>query len=622
MTLEVYGNTQECSDFALNQNGLTVDKIIITKDEFMKKLANPQTIEQLLQYINGCESIEEVNTFFQSHEYGEFLKTPLNGDHVRSIAQKIQEFFSSFDSIELKNYSFMSTMNTETYNIAIRTATNCVYSLYNVDKNALQSAFEEVFTKYFNSSVTRLSMKELQFQIEITRFEDVKKHFYLYKQGSKLLLFSQVGFPQEIDGCAYHVYGEQYSSYQTTLFYNKAQQEVAYTKQGSKLGYEQISLKGKVLDEQELTAIHQITNSLNDVSVEGYINSKGKVQLTHIQIFNLPIEPNQEHSFQLYTSSQTRSNISLYPFHEVQSSTQHSKFMLLRNNAEFKSALSSQTFRNVQGVVFTFSLFSPHLLSLCWHLDIDCIITKHQYSKMDVAEFNPETLEIISHAQEQEETQTSNPFSKILPQKSQEDIDTSNNLRAAQEELNQKARQQSDQLREERRAQQQSNYHSTVPSQSNQYTTSSSQFTHSGREKKTALQMMADEVLKAQEQQSQSLPQSQQQVPSESQSSYESTASMHGSEIHQQGTLVTHTNNQDLNNVVSNQHINHQNSSASQMFPEPMQMDVVATHSSQDGGGSQASSEREKILAVLSNRLNQLKEEQKQLEEMYHQLQE
>lgn len=662
MTVEVYGNTQECIDFALNQNGLTIDKIIITKDEFVKKLANPQTSRQLLQHINGCENIDEINAFLNSNEFISYLKTPLNTEYVRSLTQKIQEFFSSFDSIELKNYSFMSSMNTETYNIAIRSATNCHYSAYNVDKNGLQSAFEEVFTKYFNSTTTRLSTKESQFQIEITRFEDIKKHFYLYKQGSKLLLFSQVGLPQDIDGCEYHVYSEQYSSYQNILFYNKAQQEVALTKQGSKLGYEQISIKGKILDEQELTAIHQITNTLNDVVVEGYINPKGKVQLTHIQIFDLPIEPNQEHSFQLYASSQTHTNISLYPFHEVQSSTQRSKFMLLRNNAEFKSALSSQTFENIEGVIFTFSIFSPHLFTLCWYLDIDCIITKNQYSKMDAAEFNSQTLEIVSHTQEQEEIQTHNPFSTILPQNSQEEADSSNPLHAAQDQLNEQARAQSNQLREERKIQ-----HQELQQQRQTSTSSSSSQSSSSGSKKSALAMMADEVLKVQEQKPQSVSE---QESNDSYSQYQqdnskeiatsdpdTTAQINnthhdvsyqnptyeqnigGSVQNWQGS--NHINDEynsyqpredlETNTTAQNLHSSHNTSSEAFMNEfNPFQNSSVGSDndlntniSSQnsDNLNYNHNSHKQMMLNIITQRMNQIREEQKELERMYEQLQ-
>lgn len=559
MTLEIYGNTKDCIDYALNQNGITIDKLIITRDEFGDKLANEQTIQALLKGFRELQNKEQYEQLLENKEVVEALKTPIHPEYLRNLSQKIQEFFSSFDQVELKNYSFMNSMNADTYNITIRTMSNCQFSVFNIDKNALQVAFEEVFTKYLFAPSTSLSINELQFQIEITKFEEIKKHFYLYKQGLKLLLFSQLGLPLEIQGNQYHVYGEQYSSYQNMLFYNKGKQEVIYTKQGSKLGYEQVQVKGKILEEQELISIHQKTNSLNDVCIEGFINQKGKVQLSHIQVFNIPIEKTQENSLLLYKSLKNNENgvedISLFPFHEVESSTQYFKYVILRNNAEFKTALSSKTLQQIDGIFFTFPIFSPQLLAISSYLDVNCIITKEQLSKSMHSTINWENLNITSQSMQSYHSneESINPFSSLLPQRSQEDIEETNELSSIEEQLNLQAQERSNELRAQRQvqsSQEQEKMNNNTYSQNN-FSQSSSNSLYStqpssGNSKKSALAMLADDVLNKQKKQ-QELDQRKQKEQEEAQDG----VSQNNYENHYQHTNYDQSQNGKQHNILN-----------------------------------------------------------------------
>ena len=618
MTLETYGNSKDCIDFALNQNGITIDKIIITRDEFIQKLANPQTIQALLNGCSGLTTIEQFKKLLDSPEVSEALKAPINPEYLRNLSQKFQEFFSSFDQVELKNYSFMNSMNSDTFNITIRTSQNCNFSVLNVDKNALQSAFEEVFNKYFYAQSTKLNIKELEFQIEITKFEDVKKSFNLYKQGSKLLLFSQLGLPVEVEGSQYQVYGEQYSSYKNVLFYNSAKQEVVYCKQGSKLGYEQVQIKGKILEEQELISIHQITNSLNDVIVEGFINTKGKVQLTHVQVFTIPIEESFEDKLLLYkslnnsSSSQENEQISLVPFHEVDLSTPYDKYVILRNSAEFKSALTSKVFEKVKGVIFTFSIFSHQLFSICSTLNISCIISKQEFSKSQEAQINWSTLEITSSSnQGYEEVQENiNPFSSILPQKTQETIDRANELNSIQDELNMQAQKRSEEIQAQKDQLKQEQIHqgynyNSAPANSQQSSSSSSLYgSMSSGGNKSALAMLADSVLNApqkrEEQHSSQSPQSsqlQREVIQPSQNDLHTSNSNTNNNTIYSSNTINSSNPFDVSNNMTN---NDNNSSSPSMFE---------TYSGE--------SSQHKMLDYISKRLKQLEEEQRELQELY-----
>ena len=619
MTLETYGNSKDCIDFALNQNGITIDKIIITRDEFIKKLANPHTIQALL---NGCSqltTIEQFKKLLDNPEVSEALKAPINPEYLRNLSQKFQEFFSSFDQVELKNYSFMNSMNSDTFNISIRTSQNCNFSVLNVDKNALQSAFEEVFNKYFYAQSTKLNIKELEFQIEITKFEDVKKIFSLYKQGSKLLLFSQLGLPVEVEGSLYQVYGEQYSSYKNVLFYNSAKQEVIYCKQGSKLGYEQVNIKGKILEEQELISIHQITNSLNDVIVEGFINTKGKVQLTHIQVFTIPIEESFEDKLLLYkslnnsSSTQETEQISLVPFHEVDLSTPHNKYIILRNSAEFKSALTSKVFEKVSGVIFTFSIFSHQLFSICSSLGITCIISKQELSKSQEAQINWLTLEIISQLNlgDEETQQNINPFSSILPQKTQETIDKANELNSIQDQLNIQAQKRSEEIQAQRdhlKQEQHNNFShnyttstsANIGQNSSNDSSSSLYGSMNSGSKKSALAMLADSVLntptKREVQSSTSLPQSQREVNQ----SYQNNPPTNSPNIDDNNTFYSSNTDSNTFETPNNMNNSINNNSSPSMF------ETYSDESSQD-----------KILQYISRRLRQLEEEQKELQDLY-----
>lgn len=631
MTVEIYGNSKDCIDFALNQNGITIDKIIITRDEFIEKLANPQTIQALLRGCSELSATEQFKKLIENKEVQDALKNPINPDYVRNLSQKFQEFFSSFDQVELKNYSFMNSMNSDTFNITLRTQGNCQFAVYNIDKNTLQSSFEEVFSKYFNSLSTLLNISELHFQIEITKFEDYKKVFNLYKQGSKLLLFSQLGLPVEVQGSLYQVYAEQYSSYQNILFYNEAKQEVIYCKQGSKLGYEQVQIKGKILEEQELISIHQTTSSLNDVIIEGYINHKGKVQITHIQVFMLPIENSFEDKLLLYKSinaSKTQydnssqntqiQNISLVPFHEVDLSTPYSKFVILRNSAEFKSALSSGVFQKVDGILFTFSIFSHQLLNICSSLDISCIISKKEFSKSLESQINWETMEIThsnSNSQEIQEDSQINPFSTILPQKSQETIEKANELNSIQEELNSQAQIRSQELNSQREQLRQSenqsyssnNLNSQSSSNSSSLYGSLNSATSSANSKKSALAMLADSVLNASSQNQNS------HVNSTS-SSYSNTPSFNSNkegenyDSHQQSI---HNQSESMNSSYQNHNIYKDESSNLTNSSHP-NIDInsssnldLNTHTTK------------KILDYISKRLEKLKEEERELKDLY-----
>ncbi|MCH8519166.1 MAG: hypothetical protein LAT82_00230 [Nanoarchaeota archaeon] len=638
MTVEIYGNSKDCIDFALNQNGITIDKIIITRDEFVEKLANPQTIQALLRGCSQLTTEEQFKKLLNNEEVQEALKTPINPDYVRNLSQKFQEFFSSFDQVELKNYSFMNSMNSDTFNITLRTQSNCQFSIYNIDKNALQSSFEEVFSKYFNSLSTLLSVNELQFQIEITKFDDYKKVFNLYKQGSKLLLFSQLGLPVEVQGSLYQVYGEQYSSYKNVLFYNEAKQEVMYCKQGSKLGYEQVHIKGKILEEQELISIHQTTSSLNDVIVEGYINHKGKVQLTHIQVFTLPIEESFEDKLLLYKSTkisenthqlvdaENTQNISLIPFHEVDLSTPHPKFVILRNSAEFKSALSSRVFEKVDGVLFTFSIFSHQLLTICSNLNITYIISKKEFSKSQDSQINWSTLEITNLNQNSSDAlQDSqiNPFSSILPQKTQETIDRANELNSIQEELNSQAQIRSQELHSQRHQQQeysrqpqeqQSTYSNTNPHSqpsSNSSSLYGSLGGSGGGSKKSALAMLADSVLNAP------------QRPTPQQAS---TPPQPEVTVAQEFPIRQEEYSRENLEPIQNSY-NSQSNSSSQINPFNSNNSTnISTNSNYDMSGFDSntsnstvnSNSNNLVLDYISKRLEQLEQEKRELQELYN----
>ncbi|MFT4243927.1 MAG: hypothetical protein ACMXYB_00540 [Candidatus Woesearchaeota archaeon] len=626
MTLETYGNSKDCIDFALNQNGITIDKIIITRDEFIQKLANPHTIQTLLKGCSQLKTIEQFKKILNNPEVSEALKTPINPEFLRNLSRKFQEFFSSFDQVELKNYSFMNSMNSDTFNITIRTSQNCNFSVLNVDKNAIQSAFEEVFNKYFYSLSTKLNIKELDFQIEITKFEDVKKIFSLYKQGSKLLLFSQLGLPLEVEGSLYQIYAEQYSSYQNVLFYNSAKQEVIYCKQGSKLGYEQVQIKGKILEEQELISIHQITNSLNDVIVEGFINTKGKVQLTHIQVFTIPIEDSFEDKLLLYkslnnnSSIQENEQISLVPFHEVDLSTPHNKYVIFRNSAEFKSALTSKVFEKVSGIIFTFSIFSHQLFSICSSLGISCIISKQELSKSQEAQINWSTLEIISqpNLENEDSEQNINPFSSILPRKTQETIDKANELNSIQDQLNIQAQKRSEEIQAQRdqlKQEQQNNFsqkYSTSNSEdidknSSNNSNSSLYGSINFASKKSALAMLADSVLntspKKEEQSSSSTPYSSPQLQREVYS-------------------VNQDMPQSMGHNVENNSINSVNSTTNlSPFEVSTNVDTVVNNSNNFSSSMFENNfyknSENKILEYISKRLKQLEEEQKELQDLY-----
>lgn len=493
MAIEVIGNVQEVFNYALNQNGVSVDKIIITKNEFRENLSNPETIQALLTGLEQLTTVEQFNKLLENPEIKNALQSPINPSILKNITQKVQEQFSSFDQVQLKNYSFMNSMNSDTYSILIRTQSGTTFSVENVDKHQIQQGLSEAFMSYIYSISSKYSLDELNFQIEITRFEEMKKHFYLHKEGQKLLLFSTLSHPQLINGCQYHINGEQYSSYGDKLFYNESNQDMKYERVGVKMGFTQIQHSGKLLEEQELVAIHQATSNLNDVCVEGYITQKGKVELSSIALNQTPIQDTCENNLLLHKSTKKYEDISILPIHEIETQTPNPKYVLIRNIGEYKTLIEHSNLQEVDGLIISFSLYSQQLLMLCRQLDIDCIITKNQYDKVLQTKINWETLEI-----EAKQQSSHNPFSSLLPQKSQEQIQSTQKMKDLQDELNASI---------QKRDQTQQSSHSTQRPMTTSQKAQSTMQTHSAysgqsSERKGALAMLADSVLnQAQEQQ-------------------------------------------------------------------------------------------------------------------------
>ena len=503
MAVEVIGNVQEVFDYALNKSSVSVDVLVITKKEFIEKLSNPDTIKPLFVGLSQLTSVEQFKKLLQNEEIKDALKEPINPKLLKEATQSIQEFFSSFSQVELKNYSFVNSMNSDSYTISVRTKNGIVFSVEYVEKHQIQQALEEVFFQYIYSISSYLNIDELEFQIEIKCFSEIKKYFALHKQGQKLLLFSQYAHPQLVNGCIYHIKGEQYSSYENMLFFNKATQDMKFYKEGSKMTFAPISVDDRVLLEQELIAIHEATSSLNDVSVEGFINSKGKIELTYVSVLNYTIEHTYENNLLLHKSSKKYNEVSLLPVHEISTQTPNPKYILIRNLAEYTTCielLRNETIKDeIDGIILSFALYSKQLLYICNVLDIDCIISKNMYDKMLQTTINWEDLEIEGMI----ETEKNNPFSSLLPQKSQEEVMQTQRLKDVQEELNSQisSREQDIQHSSNGFENFSTNRPITTSSHYSQESSNNSQDvyshsnTHANGQKKSALAMLADDVL-------------------------------------------------------------------------------------------------------------------------------
>ena len=489
MTIQVFGDEQEVFNYSLNKSSITIDKLIITRKEFISQIANEETIKALLEGLSQLTTPNQLESLLENPEIRDALKEPISPQIGKVFLQKVQEFFSSFDQVELKNYSFMNSMNNETYSLHIRTQSNCVFSCENIDKYQFQHAFEEIFTAYLYALSTRLDIQDINFQIEITKCEEMKKHFYLFKESQKLLLFASLGHPQLIAGSAYHINSEQYSSFGDKLFYNESRQNILNAKEGVKMTQTAINHAGKILDEQELIAIHEMTQNYDDSCIEGFINAKGKVELTSFCTSMISIQDTQEENLLLYKSSKKYEDISLLPIHEMDTQTPNPKYVLLRNIGEYKTFMNSKNLSDVDGMVCCFPIFSSQLITICKSLDIDCIMSKQVYEKSLQTKIDWETYAI-----ECTKTQASNPFSSLIPQtkqRSSEGSETTQRMTQIQDELNatiSKREPQSTPVSQTHRPM------STSQTAQNTMRTHSA-FGGSSGEKKGALAMLADQVV-------------------------------------------------------------------------------------------------------------------------------
>jgi len=407
---QIIGNENSIIYYNLNKQFSNIKKIIITKDILLNSFESPD-IMNLFQRLKEINPKDYFNLITQC-KTDKVFEIKLQNDLYSKIQDSLTKLSENMMDVKLKDFNFMNSISNSNLTVTLRTE-NFSISKYYIEKGGIINNIRHLIEEYlFNKiNIYRLSRID-NFQIEIYESEEIHKKVILKKDNNILQLYSSFGFPYNIP-IDYELGGEFYYSIGDDFNFYKNKQTHALIRDHTKIVEKEINSKDKILSNEELVTINNLTKNINDALIEIYLNSKGKVKILNVSLLDNELNTKSENGFIINKSSKNYNKITTINFRDnLDEDYPNPKYMIIQNSNEVKELLENLTIlENIDGIIFTVNFYTQALDFLAVDLDIDIIYLNNEIGKSLECDFDRENVSIGSESNSSKEL---NPFNNII----------------------------------------------------------------------------------------------------------------------------------------------------------------------------------------------------------------
>jgi hypothetical protein len=424
--IEVIGNISSVIDYNLNEQYSNVKKIFLTGDEIISSFEDVGAIEVFDKLSNS--TVESYFSNLRSAIDSGILDSTISAYLYKQITEKLSTISDTIMDIQLQGYNFMNTVSNTKFSLTLRCETFSISRHYE-ERGSFLSVIRSLILDYLEFSGNTQRLKRLKnFQIEIYESEDIHKHVFLKKDGSRLILASNFGYSKSspID---FITGSEFYFSTGEGFNFFRNSQTTAILREHTKLIESPIQTRDKILSDEELININNATKHISDAVIELQLTKKGKLRIFNLSVLENNVTLGSDNGFYINKSSKNYNRISLVTQRDdLTEEMPNPKYMLLRNLNEIQNFLNDTRCLNyIDGIVLTENFYFPLLDSFGDLNDIDIIYHKNELNKSLDIELNYREV-LIGNSTLNAQT---NPFNKILDTKNKEKDEQLEKLRGA-----------------------------------------------------------------------------------------------------------------------------------------------------------------------------------------------
>lgn len=411
----ILGSESSVLDFYTNMQYSNVKKVIITKDVILNSFDNQILSNFILSQKNS--SVQDFDSNLQSAKSQGLFEVNFQDQFYKHLQEYLAKISGDLN-VELKDYSFMSSISNSKYTVVLRSKSFSVYEYY-IEKGALLSSLKSLIQKYLTSPLLKLNLQSIEdFQIEILESEEYHKTLFLKKENTSLILYSTFGFFSD-EGANLNLGGELYFSKDEDFNFFENNQEFATLRQNNKIQKKEIIHKNKILNADELKNINQITKNIENATLEIAINSKGAIRILHVSTNEYPLEIGSQKGILYYASSRDFNKIALIKSNEEYSpDAPNPQYLTIKSKQEFDIFLRNLGNIKFDGLIINFNLYHPILEEIGAKYNCDVIFYSEFLQKSLEVNFNKSLVDIEGSVSKSK-TQDS-PFSSILQKEEKE----------------------------------------------------------------------------------------------------------------------------------------------------------------------------------------------------------
>lgn len=405
----VLGSESSLLDFHMNSQYSNVKKLLISNDTILNSFDS----QEVAAFI---DSQKESNP----RDYNTNVTSALNSGLLESNFQDefykyLQNYLAKLSdelNVELKDYSFMSSISNTKYTVVLRSNSFSLYEYY-IEKGALLTSLKSLLAKYLSSPLSSIQLRELDhFQIEIFESEEYQKTLFLKKEMDSLILYSTFGFFSNISenislgGELYYSKGEEFHFFENS-------QEHAVVRQHNKIEKKEIYHKEKILTADELKLINNSTKHINNALLEIGITSKGVIKILHARTNEFPLESGSQKGIVYSASSKEYDKIAI-----ITSKNQYSdeatnpQYLLLRTSQDVDNFFRTMNEGLFDGILINKNMYHPFFEYLGVFYDCDVIFYSGHLEQALEVTLKREEASIIGF--EEKKAKSNSPFSSIL----------------------------------------------------------------------------------------------------------------------------------------------------------------------------------------------------------------
>jgi hypothetical protein len=424
--IEVIGNISSVIDYNLNEQYSNVKKIILTGDEIISSFEDVGANEVFDKLSNS--TIESYSSNLRSAIDSGILDSTISSNLYKQITEKLSTISDTIMDIQLQGYNFMNTVSNTKFSLTLRCETFSISRHYE-ERGSFLSVVRSLILDYLEFFGNTHRLKRLKnFQIEIYESEDIHKHIFLKKDGSRLILASNFGFSKS-NPVDFITGSEFYFSTGEGFNFFRNSQTTAILREHTKLIESPIQTRDKILSDEELININNATKHISDAIIELQLTKKGKLKIFNLSVLENSVTLGSDNGFYINKSSKNYNRISLVTQRDnLTEEMPNPKYLLLRNANEIQSFLNdTRCLSYIDGIVLTENFYSPLLDSFGDLNDIDIIYHKNELNKSLDIELNSKEV-LIGNSTQNAQT---NPFNKILDTRNKEKDEYLEKLRRA-----------------------------------------------------------------------------------------------------------------------------------------------------------------------------------------------